>query len=67
MTRIEVLRSQAHVLWRLAESFDIPELRHDIRAIAAACEEMADDLLREEAEDQRQAARPAGTRVPGSV
>jgi len=57
MTRIDVLRSQAHVLWRLAESFDIAELRHDLRAIAAACEEMADELLREQEEQPRE--RPA--------
>jgi hypothetical protein len=56
MTRIDVLRSQAYVLWRLAESFDIAELRHDLRAVAASCEEMADQLLREEEERQRKQA-----------
>jgi len=53
MTRIHVLRSQAYVLWRLAESFDIAELRHDLRAVAASCEEMADQLLREEEEERQ--------------
>ncbi len=38
MTRVDVLRSQASVLWRLAESFDIPLIRYD--------------LLREEAQPQ---------------
>jgi hypothetical protein len=57
MTRIDVLRSQAHVLWRLAESFDITELRHDLRAIAATCEEMADQLLSEQ--EEQPSERPA--------
>jgi hypothetical protein len=52
MTRVDVLRSQARVLWRLAESFDIPLIRYDLRTLAAQCEEMAEDLLREEAEPQ---------------
>jgi hypothetical protein len=52
MTRVDVLRSQASVLWRLAESFDIPLIRYDLRTLGARCEEMAEDLLREEAQPQ---------------
>jgi hypothetical protein len=50
MTRVDVLRSQATVLWRLAESFDIALIRYDLRALATRCEELAEDLMREEAE-----------------
>jgi hypothetical protein len=46
------------VLRRLAESFDIPDLRRDVLAIAARCEELAANILREEAEAQRAAAPP---------
>jgi hypothetical protein len=55
MTRLDFLRSQAQVLRRLAESFDVPELRRDVLAIAARCEELASEVLREEAEEQRAA------------
>jgi hypothetical protein len=58
MTRLDFLRNQAQVLRRLAESFDIPDLRRDVLAIAARCEELAANILREEAEAQRAAAPP---------
>jgi hypothetical protein len=48
MTRVDVLRSQATVLWRLAESFDTPLIRYDLRTLAARC----DDLMRKEAEQR---------------
>ena len=50
MTHVDVLRSQATVLWRLAESFDIPLIRYDLRALAIRCEELAEDPMRKEAE-----------------
>jgi hypothetical protein len=50
MTRVDVLRSQATVLWRLAESFDIPRIRYDPRALATRCEELAEDPMRKGAE-----------------
>jgi len=56
MDRLECLRSQAEVLRRLAGSFDRPELRRNLLAIATRCEEMVADGLREEAERQRVAA-----------
>jgi hypothetical protein len=52
MTHVDVLRSRATVLWRLAESFDIPLIRYDLRALATRCEELAEDLMREEAEQR---------------
>lgn len=55
MTRLECLQSQAEILRRLAESFDVPGLRQDVLAVAARCEEMASDIRREEAERQRAA------------
>jgi hypothetical protein len=67
MTRLDVLRSQAEVLRRLAESFDVPDLRRDALAIAARCEEMASTLMREEAERQGAPAsedRMASSREP---
>jgi len=48
MTSIDVLRNQAEVLWRLAESVDEPAIRFDLRSLAARCEEMISDLLREQ-------------------
>jgi hypothetical protein len=48
MTRVNALRSQAEAFWRLAESFNDPGLRSEARSIAATCEEMISDLLREE-------------------
>jgi hypothetical protein len=58
MTRLDFLRNQAQVLRRLAESFDVPDLRRDVLAIAARCEELAANILREEAEAQAAAAPP---------
>ena len=58
MTRLDFLRSQAEVLRRLAESFDVPDLRRDVLAIAARCEELASEILCEEAEAQPAAAAP---------
>lgn len=55
MTRVDFLRSQAEVLRRLADSFDIPDLRQDVLAIAFRCEELAAEILRQEAEAQRAA------------
>ena len=55
MTRVEFLRSQAEVLRRLADSFDIPDLRQDVLAIAVRCEELVAEILRQEAEAQRAA------------
>ena len=48
MTSVDALRNQAEVLWRLAESVDEPAIRFDLRSLAARCEEMISDLLREE-------------------
>jgi hypothetical protein len=48
MTQVNILRSQAEVFWRLAESFDDPSMRSEVRSIAAACEEIISDLLRRE-------------------
>lgn len=48
MTKDHVLRTQAYVLWRLSESFDVPELRQDLRTMAAFCAELADNSLREQ-------------------
>ncbi len=42
MTQAEVYRRQAEVLRLLAGSFDIPEIRRDLCAIAAFCQELAD-------------------------
>lgn len=55
MTRLDFLRSQAEVLRRLAESFDVPDLRRDVLAIAVRCEELAAEILREEAQAHRAA------------
>jgi hypothetical protein len=48
MTRASALRSQAEAFWRLAGSFNDPGMRSEARSIAATCEEMISDLLREE-------------------
>jgi hypothetical protein len=56
MTRLEFLKSQAEVLRRLAESFDVPELRQSVLAIAVRCEQMVSDILRDETQAQRAAA-----------
>jgi len=52
MTHVDVLRSQATVLWRLAKSFDSPLIRYDLRALATRCEELAEDLMRKGAEQR---------------
>ena len=52
MTRVDLLRSQAEVLRRLAESFDIPDLRRDVLALAVRCEELAAQVLHEEAQGE---------------
>ena len=53
MTRVDFLRSQAEVLRRLADSFDVHGLRQDVLAIAVRCEELAAEILHQEAEAQR--------------
>lgn len=44
MTRSEILREQADVLWTLAESSGASSIRQDLRHLAALCEEMIADL-----------------------
>ena len=48
MRRVDFLRDQAEVFWRIAETFDDPERRSEARRHAATFEEMISDLLREQ-------------------
>ena len=48
MTRSELLREQAEVLWRVAESSALPEVRREARHLAAVCEDKLAELRRSE-------------------
>ena len=50
MPRIELLREQAQLLRKLAESFEMPEIRQDLFNLADRCEQLAAKLARELAE-----------------
>ncbi len=50
MTPREILREQAEVLRKVAESSDVPAIRQELRRLAGVCEEM---IQREETERQR--------------
>ena len=50
MPRVEVLREQAEFLRKLAESFEMPEIRQDLFSLADRCEQLAAKLARELAE-----------------
>jgi hypothetical protein len=47
MPRVEVLREQAQLLRKLAESFEMPEIRQDLSKLADRCEQLAAKLTRE--------------------
>ena len=42
MTRVEVLREQASLLRRLADSFDISQMKADLLNLAQRCEALAE-------------------------
>lgn len=44
MTRREILREQADILWRVAERSDMPTVRAETRRLAALCERQLADL-----------------------
>lgn len=44
MTRREILREQADVLWRLAESSEIEAVRQELRRLASVCEDAISEL-----------------------
>ena len=58
MPRAEVLREQAQLLRKLAESFEMPEIRQDLFNLAERCEQLAAKLARELGEGR---TRPTGT------
>ena len=56
-----MLREQAAILRRLAESFDIPALKADLLRLADRCEELAADV----ADEVSGTRRPGGRPFPG--
>ena len=48
MTRREILREQADVLWRVAEVSNVPAVRAETRRLAALCERQLADLRRDQ-------------------
>jgi hypothetical protein len=55
MQRVETLREQANLLRRLAESFELPQIKEDLLHLAARCDELAGNVARALAEER---ARP---------
>jgi hypothetical protein len=47
MQRAEVLREQAELLRKLAESFELPEIRQDLFNLADRCEQLAASVSHE--------------------
>ncbi len=52
MNRRELLREQADILWRLAESSEIEVIRREMRHLATVCEGQISDLTKQ-SEQQR--------------
>ncbi len=46
MTRRELLRERADILWRLAESSEVQAVRREMQHLAAVCEDQISELLR---------------------
>ena len=57
MQRVETLREQANLLRRLAESFELPQIKEDLLNLAARCDQLAAHVARVLAEER---ARPIG-------
>ncbi len=55
MQRVATLRDQANLLRRLAESFELPQIKEDLLNLAARCDELAANVARALAEER---ARP---------
>ncbi len=47
MRRVEVLREQAAMLRTLADSFDAPEIKADLLALADRCDQLAARVARQ--------------------
>ena len=52
MQRIETLREQANLMRRLAESFDIPQIKEELQRLAERCDQLAAKVTREVAEQR---------------
>ncbi len=55
MARVETLREQANLLRRLAESFEMPQIKEDLLNLAERCDQLAASVARLLAEER---ARP---------
>lgn len=55
MQRVDKLKDQANLLRRLADSFEVPQIKEDLMHLAARCDELAAKVARMLAEEQ---ARP---------
>jgi hypothetical protein len=53
MYRVETLREQARILRTLAKFFDSPPLRGDVLVLAKRSDELAEEIVREIADDRK--------------
>jgi len=62
MQRVETLRDQANLLRRLAESFELPQIKEDLLHLAARCDELAANVARALADERSRPVAELGKR-----
>jgi len=62
MQRVEILRDQANLLRRLADSFEVPQIKEDLLNLAARCDQLAANVARALAEERSRPISDLGKR-----